>query len=307
MMKTAALAPIVLFVYNRLHHTRQTIEALQKNTLAQDSELFIFSDGYKDDVGKPKVLEVRKYIASVTGFKKISIIEKQHNEGLSASVIAGVSEVLQTSDRVIVLEDDLITSADFLVYMNQALSFYQNNLMIYSISCYTFPSPHLKEVKEDVFLYPRPASWGWATWSNRWEKADWSMNDFTMFSQDKTAIRKFLQGGEDMYMMLLKQQKGLIQSWAIRWAYVHFKENAYSVYLKKSKVRSIGTDNSGTNLPHTTKYDTPIYEAIVSFPQHILPESELIYRLKDFYRPSLLRKCINTYKFGVKSWLRASK
>jgi len=36
------LSPIVLFVYNRPWHTRQTVEALQKNELAEESELFIF-------------------------------------------------------------------------------------------------------------------------------------------------------------------------------------------------------------------------------------------------------------------------
>lgn len=307
MTKTEALAPIVLFVYNRLHHTKQTITHLQRNTLAKDSELYIFSDGYKDDAGKEKVLEVRRYIASIAGFKKVHIIEHPTNQGLSASVIAGVSTVFNTYDRVIVLEDDLITSSDFLEYMNQALLVYQNNTTIYSISGYTFPSPFLKEVKGDVFLYPRPASWGWATWKNRWQRADWAMKDFETFSQDKKAIRRFLQGGEDMYMMLLKQQKGLIQSWAIRWAYVHFKEKAYSLYLKRSKVRSIGTDNSGTNLPHTTKYDTPIFEEVVSLPQQILPQNDWIRRLKDFYRPSFVRRCINTYKFGVSSWLKASE
>ncbi|MFA5986232.1 MAG: hypothetical protein WC819_02705 [Parcubacteria group bacterium] len=42
------LAPIVLFVYNRPEHTRRTVEALQKNDLALDSELFVYSDNARD-------------------------------------------------------------------------------------------------------------------------------------------------------------------------------------------------------------------------------------------------------------------
>ena len=34
------LAPIVLFTYNRLEHTRQTIEALKANVYAAESRLF---------------------------------------------------------------------------------------------------------------------------------------------------------------------------------------------------------------------------------------------------------------------------
>jgi len=43
------LAPIVLFVYNRPDHTRQTVEALQKNELVKQSELFIYSDEAKNE------------------------------------------------------------------------------------------------------------------------------------------------------------------------------------------------------------------------------------------------------------------
>ena len=54
-----SISPIVLFVYNRPWHTRQTVEALQKNELAEDSELFIFSDGPKHVAAEEAVREVR--------------------------------------------------------------------------------------------------------------------------------------------------------------------------------------------------------------------------------------------------------
>ena len=306
-MERSTLAPIVLFVYNRLAHTRATVEALQKNKGAAESELYVYSDGAKTQSGRAAIEEVRQYIRSIQGFKALHIVEKEKNQGLSESVITGVTEVLQQHDDVIVVEDDLITAPDFLEYMNQALSFYKDDFSIYSISGYTFPSPHLKEIKGDVFLYPRPASWGWASWKNRWDKADWKMNDFDTFTQNTTAVRSFLRGGEDMFIMLLKQQKGLIQSWAIRWAYTHFTHHAYSLYPVKSKVRSIGTDSSGTNLPSTKKYDTAVHEGQLHLQPQLKPDYSLIFRLKDFYTPSLQRKLINWYKFGYQSWLKASK
>jgi len=41
---TLDLAPIMLFVYNRPGHMKQTIEALQQNELARNSKLFNYSD-----------------------------------------------------------------------------------------------------------------------------------------------------------------------------------------------------------------------------------------------------------------------
>ncbi len=47
-------APIALFVYNRPWHTRQTVEALQRNELAAESELIVFSDGEKAGDGRQR-------------------------------------------------------------------------------------------------------------------------------------------------------------------------------------------------------------------------------------------------------------
>ena len=44
MTEKMTVAPIALFVYNRLLHTQQTVKALQKNELADCSHLFIFAD-----------------------------------------------------------------------------------------------------------------------------------------------------------------------------------------------------------------------------------------------------------------------
>ena len=84
-------APIVLFVYNRLYHVTKTIEALQKNKLASESELYIYSDGAKNDKDIEQVVSVRNFIKSVNGFKKITIIERENNWGLANSIIDGVT------------------------------------------------------------------------------------------------------------------------------------------------------------------------------------------------------------------------
>ncbi len=102
-----------MFVYNRLRHTQQTIEALQKNELASDSELFIFSDGPKSNDEKEKVEIVRKYLKKIDGFREITIIQRKNNLGLAKSIITGVTEVINKYGKIIVLEDDLVTSPYF--------------------------------------------------------------------------------------------------------------------------------------------------------------------------------------------------
>ena len=115
-----SLAPICLFTYNRLEETKQTVEALKNNFLAKQSELFIFSDGPKYIDNTLEVDSVRAFVKTISGFKKITINESIKNMGLASSIINGVSKVIKTYDSVIVLEDDLITSANFLNCKNQA-------------------------------------------------------------------------------------------------------------------------------------------------------------------------------------------
>ncbi len=133
------LAPIVLFVYNRPEHTRRTVESLIKNSLADKSSLFVFSDGAKSDKDSKSVEEVRNYIRTIKSFNKIEITEREKNFGLANSVISGVTEVIESFGKVIVLEDDMISSPFFLKYMNEVLNIFENEQRIFSVTGYTFP------------------------------------------------------------------------------------------------------------------------------------------------------------------------
>ena len=107
------LAPVVLFAYNRLSHTVQTIDALKKNVYAQQSQLIIFSDGPKTVLEVERVREVRTYLKTIDGFRSVEIVEREVNLGLANNIIDGVSSVLARHESIIVLEDDLITSPFF--------------------------------------------------------------------------------------------------------------------------------------------------------------------------------------------------
>ena len=133
------LAPVVMFVYNRLDSVEQTIENLKRNELAEQTELFIFSDAAKKESQVENVGLVRNYIHKIDGFKSVHIIEAEKNKGLAKSVITGVTEIINEKGKVIVVEDDLITAPQFLTFMNDALDFYEDEKKIWSISGYQFP------------------------------------------------------------------------------------------------------------------------------------------------------------------------
>ena len=239
------LAPIVLFVYNRPWHTKQTVEALQKNELAKESELFIYCDEAKNEDAGKSVDEVREYIDKVDGFKKVTIIKREKNWGLADSIIDGVTKIVNEYGKIIVLEDDMVTSPYFLKFMNEALEFYKDEEKVWHISGWNYPID--TDGLDDVFLWRLMNCWGWATWTDRWNKTDWKVTDFQILLQDKKKQKKYNYSGDDKFAMLSDQMEGFIDSWAIRWDYCHFQNQAVCVYPIHSLVNNIGHDGSGVH------------------------------------------------------------
>jgi hypothetical protein len=243
-------APVLLFVYKRLDTLQSTVEALRQNKLSIESELYIFSDAAKEKEDQPHIKNVRSYIDKIDGFKRIEIYYAEKNKGLAKSIIEGVSTIINKHGKAIVLEDDLMTSKNFLVFMNKALEHYENNKQILSIGGYT---PLIKHPKDDVYFIKRASSWGWATWKDRWETIDWSINDYHQTINNSSFRKKFNEMGSDMYKLLNDQMKGKINSWAILLCYHQFLKQQFTVFPTISKVKNIGMGGDSTHTRHVAQ------------------------------------------------------
>lgn len=230
----------MLFVYKRLDTLENTVQALQKNSLADKTALYVFSDNAKKDIDQPSVNAVRNFIRNINGFASVEIIEAPVNKGLAKSIIEGVSEMITRCKKVIVLEDDLVTSPNFLSYMNQALDHYEHDKRVFSISGFTMP---MKSCQKDFYVTGRSSSWGWASWLDRWEGIDWEVKEYESFRKDFKQRGQFNQMGSDMSGMLDRQMAGEINSWAIRWCFHQFRQGLYTIYPATSKVMNIGLEN----------------------------------------------------------------
>jgi hypothetical protein len=231
-------APIILFCYRR--KINKLINSLQKNKEASYSNLFIFSDGHKSNEDKKDVLDVRKSIKKISGFKSTKIFESEKNNGLSSSITKGITHIINNFGKAIILEDDLIVSKFFLQYMNKSLNIFQDRKDIWSISGYGPPLPCLRNYSHEVYLSCRTSSWGWATWKDRWNKTNWSMEFFKNFKKKKNLIKQFEQGGDDLFRMLELNFFKKIDSWDILWCYNQFINKSYSVFPKFSMSKNKG-------------------------------------------------------------------
>ena len=251
-----ALAPIALFVYNRPVHTSMTVDALRKNILANQSDLVIFSDAPKAGVSENKVHEVREYIHQIDGFKSLTIIERSANFGLADSIIEGVTKLCNDFGKVIVLEDDLITSPYFLQYMNDALDFYEKEENVVAVDAYMYP---IKSTMPETFFLKDPGCWGWATWQRGWVLFEANGSKLLEQLKDKNLEKVFDYDGAYPYTkMLMDQVKRKNNSWAIRWYASIFLQDKLALHVGKSLVHNIGNDNSGTHGGKTDLYNVEL-------------------------------------------------
>lgn len=265
------LAPILLFVYNRPEHLKRAVESLVRNPLADESELFVFSDAPKTEADKENVDYVRRYVHAIGGFKKVTVVEREENWGLARSIIDGVTHLVNKYGRVIVLEDDLVVAPYFLKFMNDALEMYKDEQKVGHIHACDFTK---NSSLPETFLIKWTGSWGWATWDRAWKHFNPDGKALLKELEDRHLTYTFDFNGKYGYTRMLRRQiEGKNNSWAIRWNASLFLNDILSLNVGRSLVRNEGFDGSGTNCGGGGLYDSNLSQVPVML-RKILPVCE---------------------------------
>lgn len=250
MKETMKPAPVVLFVYNRADHLKKTYEALSRCDLARETDLFIFSDGPKNEQAKPQVEEVRTELKKIVvsgDFQSVTIRESEENRGLAASIIAGVTEIINQYGEVIVLEDDCVASPHLLTFMNDSLNFYERETTVGAIAGFTPQLDYPASFRDDVFLAYRSCSCAWATWADRWQDVDWELKSMQDFYKNSQLVKRLNANGADRFIRLYRQTKGNGSSWSVRFGAHLARNNQFTVYPRYSYIENVGCDETGVH------------------------------------------------------------
>ena len=293
------LSPILLFVYNRLGHTREAVESLLRNPLAAESELFIYSDGAKDETARPAVEAVRCYVRAVRGFKKVTLVERDTNWGLARNIIEGVTSVVDRYGKVIVLEDDLVVSPFFLEFMNDALEVYKDEPHVGHV--------HACEITGDLslpdtFLIKWAGSWGWGTWQRAWKLFNPDGKALLGELERRDLVHAFDFDGKYGYTRMLRRQtEGKNNSWAIRWNATLFLQDILSFNAGRSLVQNNGFDGSGTHCGKGGDNATRLYDG------HIEVKRPAVIQETPEARAACVRYYARTNSFMAKALRRIKR
>ena len=254
-------APIAIFAFNRPDHLRRTLEALAANELAAESHITIFCDGPRTEEEKIKTDAVRAVAHAAQGFASVEVVEREQNMGCAAAVIDGLKQMFAHHEKLIVIEDDILTSPNTLRFLNDGLDFYQNKKTVFNISAWSPPAkifPIPKDYPYDVYAIPRFNCWGWASWCDRFQNIDWNISDYADFKQSPHLQKAFNAGGEDLSPMLHAQMQRRINTWDIRADYARFKKEMVGINPVFSYTTNIGMDSGTHCTDGCTRFDNDI-------------------------------------------------
>lgn len=297
------LAPIVLFVYNRPEHTLKTLQALKQNLLANESVLYIFSDGPKENASLEdlnKIRIVRNIIVKEKWCKEVNISERSENFGLANSIINGVSEIVKIHKKVIVLEDDIITSKWFLKYMNEGLLRYADNDEVFQITGY-FPQSANNKAKGTSFFLPVTSTWGWGSWEEKWRQIDFMPTDIDILYNSDLKRKEFNLGNIYDYSGMLHSQmvSKNISSWGIRFYWHVFKSKKMILYPDQSLINNIGFDGTGIHCGNSGIEEASTIDLnyeIITFPDEVKVNLKEFKRYKRIIKKQTSGSVLNNVK-----------
>lgn len=279
-------APIAVFAFNRADNLAQTLQALSENELANQSAVTIFCDGPRTEEERQKTDAVRRIARAAGGFAEVTVIERAENWGLKKSLIAGITAILETHDRIIVVEDDIFTSPYFLKYMNDALDCYAGVPNVGSVSGYCVK--HCCPAPPETFFLRGGECWGWGTWKARWQL--YSPDGATLLRElrRRNMTRAFdFDGCCPSTKILEDAVAGRVDSWFMMWTATLFLHGLYTLYPSRSLVLNIGFA-SGTHSHNATYPQQELADAPVPVrPQPVEEDAAMLREVQRWYRQNM--------------------
>ena len=281
--KTITLAPVVIFAFNRPDHLKRCIDSLVSNKESEFTEFWVFVDGPRSTDDEMKIHDVFLILNKFKNRKNWHLRFSEKNLGLANSVITGLNTVFEKSERAIIIEDDLVASPYFLEYCNFGLDKYEMDQRIASLHGFSYG---FNEPEKNPYFLRGADCWGWATWKDRWQLFETDSNKLISQIRGKRLKRKFdLDGAYPYFSMLIRQSRGEVNSWAIRWHASMFLANKLTLYPNQTLINNNGIDGSGTHAGQSKSFNSELADMPIDFSSiEVLESKKARSKLKSFLR-----------------------
>jgi hypothetical protein len=265
-------APIIVIAFNRPLKLARCLDQLRD----LENPIYIWIDGPRlNNNSDLQLVEECAYLSDKIGLTNFSIIKNEINRGTD-SVVNGITWILERYEQVIVIEDDVVVSKDFIFFCERMLDLYKENKRVGCIAgSNNVPKEYLSTPNDyfrfSCFFY----AWGWATWKDRWE----------VFLETKSYDNRDLVWPETANTYLTKyrwreafkalQENRIAVPWDYKWIFVMWKNRWLSIVPNLNFVLNIGFDEQATHTKNRPTWTPDKQESFHGVIQYKKPLQDL--------------------------------
>lgn len=250
-------APVLLIVFNRPDKTAAVMSRLRD---ARPSRLYVAADGPRSNrAGEAERCAATRAVAIAVDWPcAVQTLFRDSNLGCREGVATAIDWFFDNEAEGIILEDDILPTADFFDFCDAMLERYRDDETIGSIAGTNLAAGHAPQTDESWQLTRYPQVWGWASWRRAW--ANYRLHEHR-WAQGRADFRRALSDNRlaaDILAELIERTaNGEIDTWDYLWFFACQQAALRTAVPAVPLVENIGF---GMDATHTFG-DTPDYVA----------------------------------------------
>lgn len=252
MSEITQYAPVVIPTLNRYEHFKRCLESLERCTWAEHTDVYVALDyppSEKYVNGWKKIDAFLHEKEKGNGFKSLVVRRRDHNLGVghpNSNSTLLLREVKEMYDRYIFTEDDNEFAPNFLVYINKALTKFEDDDRILCVCGYNRRITVPESFKGNCYLANDFVAWGVGYWTKRQRPQTYYSFDYLkQILRDKEKYAKLRKDSPDSIRNIVTMLKvGKFHGDVLVNVYETL-EGKYSLMPTISKVRNHGNDGTG--------------------------------------------------------------
>jgi hypothetical protein len=183
---------------------------------------------------------------------------RMENLGLSNAVVSAIDWAFETEEKLIILEDDVLPSKDFLTYMDHYLDKYQNDFLVWQVGGHNANLRTTLRSKDYLSIFPM--IWGWGTWRSRWKLYEQELSQFE--GKLVANLKSYVDSGildsvfDDYWESRIQALKLGRDTWDYQWAFSMWMHKSFSIQPGSNRTLNLGQNSSGTNTTSSSVFLT---------------------------------------------------
>ncbi len=234
--------PVLFITFNRPDVTRKVLDRILE---MEPPVLYFFNDAPRpgNERDAQMCAEIRKMADEISYSGIVKTRFEQKNLGCMFGESTAMNWLFENEEMGIVIEDDILPSADFFWYCEEMLEKYKDEPRVFSITGCNL----IDEWKDDVQDYHFALSgsfWGWAGWRRVWQLYDVDLQ-YWRNPEIRRLVMNYLPS--DQYRRLrIKEFDSIldatISTWDFQFCMIHYLYHGLSVVPARNMIENIGTN-----------------------------------------------------------------